>query len=342
MTVRRDKKKAPGIYRRGSIWWLAITDSSRIRHFISLETKKLTEAIDRAEEIRSRPDIVAPGQWKPETEEYLRERVAEGRLSAMYARSRKTHLALFAKEHDIRTPSQVTLKMLQAWHDRRAKLNPNTAKHYVLHVRGFLAWLVSKNRLQTNPAANVRFHSRPARTRDVFVPREKVAELLDKAKGRDLLLILLLGFECGMRRTEICEARVEWLNLDAGTITIPRQTATFQRKNRRSSTVPLTSRCLRFFKAHKWPGPFLLRPEKAHGKHIYRVEFEDPFKSHLETNGCPGVNIHDMRRSFCSNRIAAGMSVEEVAFIVGDTPQVVWRNYARFIPATHRAELGAA
>lgn len=342
MTVKRDSRIPKGLYLRGRIWWLAITSSTGKRHFLSLGTRKLAEAIKQAELIGARPEIKLPAAWDVETAEYLKEREAEGRLSPMYARSRKTHLAQFAKEHGIRDPAQVNLNLLQKWHDERAKLNANTAKHYVLHVRGFLAWLVAKNRLRSNPATLVRFHSRPARTRDVFVPREKIVEILDAAKDRELQLILLLGFECGMRRTEICEARVDWLNLKAGTITIPRQTETFQRKNRRASTVPLTSRCLRFFKAHRWPGPFLLRPEKAHGKHIYRVEWEDAFRAHLDTHDCKNVTPHDMRRSFCSNRIAAGMSVEEVAFIVGDTPQVVWKNYARFIPATHRAELGAA
>lgn len=341
VTVNRDNRIPPGLYLRGKIWWLAITADTGKRHYVSLSTKKLDEAIKKAAAIRARPSIRLPAEWAQESAIYLAERIKEGRLSPIYARSRRTTLKLFATENDIDQPARVTTKMLQAWHDGRASKNPETAKHYVLHVRAFLGWLVTKNRLQLNPAVGVRFHSHPARTRDVFVERTKIAHLIDNAPNDELRLIMLLGFECGMRRTEICEARVEWLNIPASTITIPAKDGVFQRKNRRSSTVPMTMRVAEFFRKREWPGPFLIRPNKGYGRHIYRIEFEDAFTAYMNEMGVI-CTCHDMRRSFCSNRIAAGMSVEEVAFIVGDTPQVVWKNYARFIPKTHRAELGAA
>jgi hypothetical protein len=54
------------------------------------------------------------------------------------------------------------------------------------------------------------------------------------------------------------------------------------------------------------------------------------------------VTVHDMRRSFASNRVSAGVSNEKVANWLGDTIAVAWKNYSRFLPVDSDINLGAA
>ena len=118
--------------------------------------------------------------------------------------------------------------------------------------------------------------------RRFFIPREEVAGgSTTRAPDDDLRLILLLGFECGMRKQEIISARPAWLDLTTGTLTIPAKEEGFIRKIRKSTTIPMTERVKAFFGAGSWPGPFLLRPEIKSGTWRYRYEFRKVFSTYM-------------------------------------------------------------
>jgi integrase len=130
---------------------------------------------------------------------------------------------------------------------------------------------VERHKLHENPASKVRFDKLIHRTRDVFIPRAEVARLIDEAPDDDLGLILLLGFECGMRKQEIICARPAWIDLASGVINIPAKEDGFVRKNRKSTTIPMTDRVKSFFTARTWTEAFLLRPDIAQGSWRYRM-----------------------------------------------------------------------
>ena len=51
-------------------------------------------------------------------------------------------------------------------------------------------------------------------------------------------------------------------------------------------------------------------------------------------------NLDEMRRSFASNRVSAGVSIEKVANWLGDSTAVAWTNYSRFPPVIATLTLG--
>jgi integrase len=330
-----------GLFLRGQVfWWNHQENGRRVR--ISLETTDRGEAVRKILEYRANPHLGEAGRWEFEVDHYLDEQQKRGRLSPSYATSRRYVLLRFARDAGIDSPREVTVGLIQDWYNALKAGNPETAKHYTVHLRVFLSHLVASNKLRENPALKVKFDTTVARTRDVFIPRAEVANLIDAATNDDLRLILLLGFECGMRKQEIVCARPEWLDLGTGTIRIPAKEDGFVRKNRKATTIPMTERVKGFFSGRSWPGPYLLRPDIASGAWRYRYDFRKIFDGFMARHGFEHVTVHDMRRSFASNRVSAGVPIEKIANWLGDTIQVAWKNYSRFLPVDHAINLGAA
>jgi hypothetical protein len=78
------------------------------------------------------------------------------------------------------------------------------------------------------------------------------------------------------------------------------------------------------------------------GKNRYRFEFKKRLKGFMTARGLGNVTIHDMRRSFASNRVSAGVSIEKVANWMGIDVKTAWKHYARFIPADEEINRGSA
>lgn len=310
---------------------------------MSLETSDYNEAVTKVLRLRSLPDLLDQGAWVWELDQYLDEMTARRRLSKSYASSRRYVLQSFAQWANVEAPGHVTAPMVQRWYDELKASKPTTAKHYVVHLRVFLGHLVDRRKLRQNPARGIRMDRTIAESRDVFVPTAAVAKLLDEAPTDELRLILLLGFECGFRKREIIEARSEWFDLKGGLITIPAAAGDWVRKNRKPAHIPMTRRVCDFFGRYGLAEPYILRPDIEQGLYRYRYDFRKSFGTYMAKQGLAHVTVHDMRRSFASNRISAGVSIERVASWLGDTIEVAWRNYARFLPASRKEiELGAA
>src|SRR5207244_1001247 len=97
----------------------------------------------------------------------------------------------------------------------------------------------AQGRLRFSPAESIRPATFFAPARTEFCDAATMDRLLASATSDDLRFILFAGFDAGFRRNEIVQARRQWFNLDAGSVTVS-QTPTFKPKNGRGRTVPLT------------------------------------------------------------------------------------------------------
>ena len=149
--------------------------------------------------------------------------------------------------------------------------------------------------------------------------------------------------------------RATWFDLPRGCVTVPPSDAkeagavaagVWRRKGRagrrRAATVPLSEVMLELIAHHGLPEPFVIAPKKAWGKSRYRFEFRKRFEAFMAAAGVPEVTIHDLRRSFGSNRVSAGVSIEKVANWMGIDPKTAWARYARFVPADGDINKGSA
>ena len=150
--------KIDGIYLRGQVFWFQPPQNNGLRPKpFSLKTTDEGEAIRKVLEWRASPQLQTSAVWELELDGYLKDQMADRRLSRFYASSRRAVLMAFAREYEITTPQHVTEAVCQNWYDTLKAKNLHTAKHYLVHLRVFLDFLKDRRKVITaNPARNIR------------------------------------------------------------------------------------------------------------------------------------------------------------------------------------------
>ena len=332
-----------GVYQRGKKWWL--------RHYYGghelrepLHTTDEVEAIVRARAILDNPKRVKSGVFAAELDAYFADRVADEEMRATTVAARRPVLMSFAQRFAIASPYDIRPDHVQKWHaDLKMKKSRNTADFYARWLRSFCRWLVDNGKLGQNPCDDVRIRQ-PS-----YTPKGRVADgatirrLIDECTDKQLKLILLLGFDCGLRKAEIIEARPEWFDLAVGSVQV-QASATWQPKDKEERVIPLTDRLLSFIRTEfpaGMPSPFLIAPEKEpqlkphHGRSVnrYRYDPERPFRAYMAAQGCEWITFKVMRESFGSTRVSGGAELAKVSRWMGHSKlQTTMDHYIRFSP----------
>jgi len=337
----------------------------------SLETEDADEAMRKVLDWHRTPELALADWWKDEVESYIADRTGTGHLSRHYAASRKTVLLRFAADTDVQSPREVTPLLIQRWYEGIRKTNPHTAKHYVVHLRVFMEWLMTERRvIASNPARAVKVAKVQQVTKKDYVDRRQVRRLLAAARletrraramtektgsgywlerGRARELVLYMGFDAGMRKNEISEARRRWFDVTRGDGIHISTTPTYTPKDREDRTVPLTDRFKRFLRREfpdGLPSPWVLRPKQERKeKALYRFDPKMAVERFFDRWDVLSVNgrrphLHMMRHSFASNRLLQGATVYLVAKWLGDDEDTTFRTYGHLQAADARINLG--
>ena len=346
----------PGMYLRGETYWLKFYHEGHcVRQ--SLGTADLSLAIQKAEIARRTPVLEESGRWAAEVNLYVAERIHQGRLSRMYGRARQYALISEASRMNWVRPQQLSAPLLQAWYEGLRKTqSENTAIGYLAHVRGFCAWLLERGKIRENPAALVKRSRSKATPRKNFCSKEIVRRLIEACTDPELRFVLYCGFHCGMRKGEIVNARPDWFVIGnqgvvdaddkegvAGRVDIrirPKGTLYptdpgWKPKVGGERSVPLTAAFRAFLRSGELAldGPFILEPRKIKvGRSAYRYDFRKPFEELLASCKVVGVTTHDMRRTFASLRVMAGVSLTKVAKWIGDSHEITYKHYSHLAP----------
>lgn len=346
------KTKITGLDKHGRKWrWRRTVNGRPVR--VVFEAQSREDAIAKVLEFEKKPHIFISDSWEHELELHLRHITHTKQLSKHYASVRRLILTKAATDMRIHTPSQLSRAKIEKWLESvlDSTGKAGTRNTYLIHMRQFIKWLVAQKKLYTNPAEDIDQLHVEFKPRNTFVTSTEVREIIDAAKAtgdKELVLILLLGFECGMRHGEISAAKSSWVSMTHNTITIPatEDDSTWSRKGRagrrKEVVIEMVSELRHWFTENGIPSPFLLKPDQPWGKYKYRYDFKKKYLNHMKKCGHPDLSIHDMRRSFGSNRVIAGRSIEQVAHWMGIHPNTAWKYYARFSPNTGEIEHGSA
>lgn len=142
----------------------------------------------------------------------------------------------------------------------RHPLSPQTCEHYLAKAREFMAWLVRKGYLKSNPLVGVQAYSpevireKQARRRRPFTLQEQGTLIHGTAtlahrwgmEGAERSLIYRLALRTGLRAKEIRTLTVSSFDLYGRTVTVLAAEA----KARRRDTLPLAAELVPLLKAH--------------------------------------------------------------------------------------------
>jgi integrase len=209
---------------------------------------------------------------------------------------------------------------------------------YASYVKTFTRWLHSHGKLKADPLATYDLPAEKAQGRKNWVKKDVVKRIIESGDDDDLKFILYAGFHAGLRRGEISMAKVGWFDVSAGLIhaqNMPEEGWTI--KDRDNRTIDMTDEFRAFLTGYlegRDPGEFVLHPHKTQrGEWKYRYDFRRLAETHFRKVEVE-CSIHDMRRSFASNLVSAGVSIYTVSKWLGDRVDVVERHYGYLAPGT--------
>jgi len=227
------KARLRGLYKMSGsqFWWFRYTRDGQ-RYAVSLRTPNEAEAITRAQAILAE-GLIAAEAYAPEEptprrreihsliERYLKEAQSRHKkpLRPNTADVRRYILKKFVADCSIYHVGDITLPKIQQWLNRlKAEgKSADTCWAHAQRVRSFIRYLVPRY-LPSMILADFTVPEPAAVGRKNWVRKEEVTRILDATGGdRELKFALLCGFDAGLRREEVSEARVNWFDLGNGT-----------------------------------------------------------------------------------------------------------------------------
>jgi len=330
-----------GLFRfQGSAnWWFRYTPPGGKRVQVGLKTPDEAQAITRARAILAEGVLVKPEKTALDlvVNRYVTSAQNRNRkpMRKQTAKEARRVLSTFIAVRNLKYPTDVTIPNVQAWLDqlRSAGRSQDTLASYARIICAFSRWLAIERLTSTDLLDKFERPQASPKGRSNWVRREVVGRLIKEATDPDLKFILYCGFHAGLRKAEICAARVGWFDLskpEAPVLHVQNDPESeFFLKDSENRTVPLTdgfAAFLRVYLQNQLPTNYALEPTKARRIHKYRIEFKRGFNTFMRKQNVI-CSTHDMRRSFASNLVSQGTPIYTVATWLGDGVEVVVRSY---------------
>ncbi len=135
-------------------------------------------------------------------------RLRTGQINAVTAKEQRYVLSYFAEAMGNRRPQQIGESDLERWRQAmNSTLSPGTIRMRWRVVYCFLEWLVDEGKIRRNPARRIPTPKVPRTVHRNLRPDQSAA-LHDVCADNRERLIVALGFQLGMRRSEIARAQV--------------------------------------------------------------------------------------------------------------------------------------
>lgn len=211
-------------------------------------------------------------------------------------------------------------------------LSAATARHHVVLMRRFLSLAVTWELLEKNVLKGVQLVPLN-NVRDVFLTEEETARLvqvLSTDSNRLVCSILLFLLNTGARKMEAMKAKWSDIELTTRMWTIPMEL----NKAKKPKTIPLGESAMQVLMSlesrgrseYVFPNPETNLPLTTISKVWYRVRAEAGIN--------PAMRIHDTRACLAQRLLKANASIETVARILGNHPNMAYARYARFSSQT--------
>lgn len=317
------------------------------RPFVDLQTTDETEAIRRVREMERSPLLrIGTTGLRAEVSQFIAYKVGKREYSRDSASTKVLILNRFADAvAPDATSATVGVGDCAAFYRQLLKeVSESTAEGYMTTLRSFFQWTVKVKRSRLdNPITKVDVIHAEHIARKKFADKKTKNRLIAAAPNDDLRFIAYCGFDAGLRRGEIDEARADWFELRHGSIhvqrTIGRRLRLGERewrpKYNKERVIPLTVPFRNFLKRYlkkRKPLDFALMPEVKHGNWRYRYDIRRPFADFMAAQRLKWITPHVMRHSFASNLKSAGISNAKIAEWMGNSERVTERTYAHLKP----------
>lgn len=238
--------------------------------------------------------------------------------------------------------SKISQRQIEQWRDRLSEADPDTGdlapatlNRNLTTLKAALNYAVERRYIGAERAIEWRL-VKPLKAdnrRELFLDREQRRALLAAAHGdvRDLIEAVTLT---GSRGGEVANALVRQFDARTGSMTFDGKTG--------KRTVPLSPQAVELFKRAaqgKKPGDLLFT--RAGGQ-WYAYDWAGPVREAAQAAKLPeGACLYTLRHSFITEAITSGMSLLEVARLVGTSLAMIDKHYGHLVQDGARSRLAA-
>jgi integrase len=265
----------------------------------------------------------------------------QGVRSSNWNRDNGYVLRRWAQEIGCETVTDITTPALQTWFNTKLKtLKVQTASAYLYQTQTFLKWCQDEQQLvSSNVALKVRVPKHTKNVRRRFLSLPDAQRLIDSCQDQELKFALYASIHAGFRYIECVMAKPEWFNVKNRLIHIMASDDWIP-KNKKNRVVPMTKEFAEFLAGYPMNGEFMIAPWKLKAeRHRYRFDFIKRFERLIKEQGIV-CSYHDLRRTFASLKVSAGVSLFKVASWCGHRTSVCEESYAHLIPMDDQIDVG--
>ena len=319
------------LMQRGDTWYVAWRDGNRqrrqtLRTTSKVEAKRRLAIWERRraqDEWRDKPADCAPGAFWERYEGWMRMHLAPSTIQNRVLHWRK-FLDLF-KPPKMGSATRAQVERVKEKLVTEG-MNPVSVNNFVKDLRAVYNTARTEHLgdfgpmyTGSNPFERIkRVEKREGDKEKQALMPEQVEALIQAAaehskaqQADNIHLVFALGGYAGLRKNEIVNARWEWIDWDAKTISVV-QNVTFRTKNRRSRTIPLASKLAAILEPYRHPEGYIYMDNHTPGKR-YRCNFQRSFQFVCNKAGLAWVTPHVLRHSWITNLLKASVPIAKVS-----------------------------
>ncbi len=204
---------------------------------------------------------------------------------------------------------------------RKAEVKASSVNREIAMLRSMLNKAVEWGKLQEAPKRVRLLKGVESRLR--YLMPDEVQRLISNC-SQHLKPIVIVAIHTGMRKGEFLTLRWNQIDFEKGIITLS------DTKNDQRRYVPMDETVKSTLSGIERKGEFVFRGKKD-GKPLGWIELS--FHNALEKSGIEDFKIHDMRNTFASNLVMAGVDLMTVKELLGHKSIEMTMRYAHLAPA---------
>ncbi len=325
------------LFRRNTVWWMAFKDNNgkRIRQSTGTSSKTEAQAILASLQTKVRENkFFDISQESKTTFRELWERVDEFQRTREL-KSYESYFLSYSKSllesFGTLTLKEITPDRIQRYHFARAQaMSKSTANHSLAVLKRCFNLGMRWDLCQTNPVNKVEaFRGMAPRIR--YLTREEQEVLLGCCSDR-LRDLVLVSLRTGMRLMEQLGLRKKDIDFSRGLINLTKT------KTDRARSVPMTEEVKAVLSRLAFGAKdedYLFR--NARGRQYVQPRTE--FKKALQRAGIRDFRWHDLRHTFATDLVAAGVEIFTVSKLLGHSNVKTTMIYAHLVPDHARSEM---
>ena len=317
------------VYKRGNNWYIDFTfHGQRIREMIGPSRKGAEKVIAKRKagiaenkflDVRKDPE---PVKFHEFAKEYLQWDKANKKPSS-YSRDLYT-MRIFDKEFESKNIQDITTWQIEKYKTkRREKFKPATVNRELALLKHMFSKAVEWKRLKENPANKTVKFLKGAVNRVRYLMPDEFQTALSNCEDF-LKPIVIVAVHTGMRKGEILGLRWDQVNFEQKIITI------VDTKNHERRDIPMDETVKATLRGMEKKGDLVFSIKD--GKPIYPMKVHNAFSKALKASNITDFRFHDLRHTFASNLVMAGVKIEKVQKLMGHKMIAMTQRYVHLSP----------